>query len=697
MAAITWKNIDAPDFKNSMWGTALAGASFDKAGDTLSGLLDKHKTIQDGNWTNQAGINTDILLARAKEARDLNTFNAQKGNYDPAALMPEMGRQFDKTQLQAGLKDQEKLLLDAAYNAAAPGAMQVMQATNSPGQAGMALQQDLFAAGVVDPKDRAGFGTNFQQNDLSHAEALLKEKRDQDLVRRMQGQQNPQPQGSAPVGTNTVLQSEAGNPNAPRGVRNNNPGNLNFVGQEGAVKESGPNGRFAVFNTPEAGVAALDRQLGIYGKRDKIDTLAGVISKWAPPSENDTEALIKNAAAFTGFDPDQEIDLNDPATLTKVRNAIIKQEGNAGAYPSTPTNARIEPNLMTTENLIKAESYNRAQKLQAQQDTAYQQTQTDRARIENARTVKDAILKHRTNPEGSGDPGSIPEEIRNHPGFIDGLAAANQATPDMEKLSSHNELDLTTATADTVHGLKVLEGTYDAEIAVKEQNLKNKEVNMLSPEALKDIQGNTYGLSGMFSAKVSQPGIWKDFFHTNKFADDVATGVSGMQKELADAGYDPLRVMQYITTAAKLAGAQRSNYNGEQKSVKLNEIKANLQRAKTEVDAYNSAKSELTTLKTNKDTDMLKHNQQAEILKSSARKSAVSNQLRGKEYQSPAELKRFNEQLASVRDGLIAQHKQANPGTDFDTPEMQKRYTRLAEQVLYADPNAFVNSPLPIM
>lgn len=45
----------------------------------------------------------------------------------------------------------------------------------------------------------------------------------------------------------------------PRGIRNNNPGNLNFAGQRGASLEGGPGGRFATFDTMDEGVAALYR------------------------------------------------------------------------------------------------------------------------------------------------------------------------------------------------------------------------------------------------------------------------------------------------------------------------------------------------------------------------------------------------------------------------------------------------------
>ena len=54
----------------------------------------------------------------------------------------------------------------------------------------------------------------------------------------------------------TAPAASGGGKSLPRGIRNNNPGNLNFAGQAGATKEGGPNGRFAVFGSMQEGVAA---------------------------------------------------------------------------------------------------------------------------------------------------------------------------------------------------------------------------------------------------------------------------------------------------------------------------------------------------------------------------------------------------------------------------------------------------------
>ena len=125
----------------------------------------------------------------------------------------------------------------------------------------------------------------------------------------------------------------------PRGIRNNNPGNLNFVHQPGAVLEPGPNARFARFPTAEAGLAALRDQLRRYILRDGIDTVAGIIGKWAPPTENNTAAYIRGVAHALGVEPDTRLGPPSPRLLTGLMNAIIRFEN--GQNPYGPLVARV--------------------------------------------------------------------------------------------------------------------------------------------------------------------------------------------------------------------------------------------------------------------------------------------------------------------------------------------------------------------
>ena len=94
----------------------------------------------------------------------------------------------------------------------------------------------------------------------------------------------------------------------------------------GNIRPVGSTTGFQQYDTPEAGIKAVDDQLRIYGSKHKVKTLREVISRYAPPSENDTEAYIKNVSQRTGLNPDEEIDLSNPAIRHIISGPIILQE-----------------------------------------------------------------------------------------------------------------------------------------------------------------------------------------------------------------------------------------------------------------------------------------------------------------------------------------------------------------------------------
>lgn len=80
--------------------------------------------------------------------------------------------------------------------------------------------------------------------------------------------------------------------------KNNNPGNLRFVGQAGATQGDGG---FAKFNTPEDGWLALQNQIRLDQSRGL--TLAQFVEKYAPSTENDTNLYIQQMSQWLGVDP----------------------------------------------------------------------------------------------------------------------------------------------------------------------------------------------------------------------------------------------------------------------------------------------------------------------------------------------------------------------------------------------------------
>ncbi len=103
--------------------------------------------------------------------------------------------------------------------------------------------------------------------------------------------------------------------------RNLNPGNINFAGQEGATKS----GRFAKFETVEAGVAQMYKQLAKYEKGG-LNTIEQIISKWAPSNENDTEGYIKFVSDKMGVARDSQISMTNPSQAAALISAMAKKE-----------------------------------------------------------------------------------------------------------------------------------------------------------------------------------------------------------------------------------------------------------------------------------------------------------------------------------------------------------------------------------
>lgn len=116
----------------------------------------------------------------------------------------------------------------------------------------------------------------------------------------------------------------------PRGIRNNNPGNLNYAGQAGATIEGGPNGRFAVFGSMADGIAALYRQIQIYFSRG-TNTIESIVKKYAPAGDgNDVFSYINSLVKSTGKGANEILSSSDMSVIFKLLKGIIGHENGSG-------------------------------------------------------------------------------------------------------------------------------------------------------------------------------------------------------------------------------------------------------------------------------------------------------------------------------------------------------------------------------
>ena len=83
---------------------------------------------------------------------------------------------------------------------------------------------------------------------------------------------------------------------APRGVRNNNPGNI--IAGDTWLGRTGTDGKYVKFKAPEYGIRAMGRVIRTYRKQHKINTISSIIKRWAPPSENKTQKYINYMSFF---------------------------------------------------------------------------------------------------------------------------------------------------------------------------------------------------------------------------------------------------------------------------------------------------------------------------------------------------------------------------------------------------------------
>lgn len=125
-----------------------------------------------------------------------------------------------------------------------------------------------------------------------------------------------------------------GSNNQPRGIRNNNPGNIRWGDEwKGLVPAALRTDKsFCQFTTPEYGIRAMVIILRNYQKKHGINTVSGIINRWAPSNENDTQAYVDSVAQATGVAADQKIDTGDNRFMLKLLQAIIKHENGIQPY-----------------------------------------------------------------------------------------------------------------------------------------------------------------------------------------------------------------------------------------------------------------------------------------------------------------------------------------------------------------------------
>ncbi len=117
-----------------------------------------------------------------------------------------------------------------------------------------------------------------------------------------------------------------------RGLRNCNPGNIRrsntkYQGEKTPSTDSA----FKQFESLEWGYRAVFMLLHTYRVRGYGDTIEKMISRYAPPSENNTEAYISRLCRATGFERDMPLDTLNAEQMVPVVCAISTVENGVEA------------------------------------------------------------------------------------------------------------------------------------------------------------------------------------------------------------------------------------------------------------------------------------------------------------------------------------------------------------------------------
>lgn len=104
-----------------------------------------------------------------------------------------------------------------------------------------------------------------------------------------------------------------GNQLSGNGFAINNPLNIRYLARNAFNGQTGNHNGYGEYSSLSLGVRAGFLQLSQYVARG-LDTVTAIITTWAPPSENDTDAYISDVSSRMGVDPAEPLSWPTDAT-----------------------------------------------------------------------------------------------------------------------------------------------------------------------------------------------------------------------------------------------------------------------------------------------------------------------------------------------------------------------------------------------
>ena len=123
------------------------------------------------------------------------------------------------------------------------------------------------------------------------------------------------------------------NKELPRGIRNNNPGNIEKGTAWNGMASIQSDARYITFKSPEYGIRAMARILRTYREKHGLVAIDQIINRWAPPSENPTLEYVEFVSNSVGVLPFQQLEFTDDQVASIIA-AIIQFENGQQPYSS---------------------------------------------------------------------------------------------------------------------------------------------------------------------------------------------------------------------------------------------------------------------------------------------------------------------------------------------------------------------------
>lgn len=120
----------------------------------------------------------------------------------------------------------------------------------------------------------------------------------------------------------------------PRGLRNNNPGNIRLSSTRYQGEVTSTDSAFKQFKSMAHGYRAMFVLLYTYQRKHHLNTIAEMISRYAPAVENHTQAYIEAVSEWSGVPATSHITATNGDIMVPIVAAMSRVEN--GVFANMP-------------------------------------------------------------------------------------------------------------------------------------------------------------------------------------------------------------------------------------------------------------------------------------------------------------------------------------------------------------------------